>query len=61
MSQSDVEILRLMAAGWSIRETSERMCLSYRTAMRRIQQLMTLLDAHSTKELAAKALQKGLI
>jgi DNA-binding NarL/FixJ family response regulator len=60
LSQTDVEILRLLAQGHSLSVISETVYLSRGVLSRRVQMLMTRLGARDRAELATRAEEMGL-
>jgi DNA-binding NarL/FixJ family response regulator len=61
LTRLDVEILHLLAQGYSLREMETRAPISQSLANRQIRRLMTLFGARDRADLVAKAQDKGLI
>lgn len=61
LSRLDVDILRLLAQGYSFREIEPRAYISASLVYRQVRRLMTLLGARDRADLVAKAQEKGLI
>ncbi len=61
LTQREVEVLRLIAAGLSNREIATRLFLSVRTAERHIANIYKKIDAHSKADATAFAFNYGLL
>jgi DNA-binding NarL/FixJ family response regulator len=57
----EIEILRLVAEGFTNREVAERLCLSENTVKTYIQGLYQKLDAHNRIEAVMRATKWGLL
>jgi DNA-binding NarL/FixJ family response regulator len=60
LSRTDVEILRLLAQGFSLTRMSRQVGLSRSTLFRHTQRLMMLLGARDRAELETKVRELGL-
>ncbi|MGC5561701.1 response regulator transcription factor [Streptomyces sp. FR-108] len=61
LSRLDIDVLRLLAEGALIRQISGQLGVSPRTVHKRVQLLMSALDAADREELHLRAKQQGLI
>lgn len=51
LSEREVDVLNLLARGYSARMLSDELCISYNTARNHIQRIYAKLDVHSRDEL----------
>ena len=60
LSQREVEVLRLLAAGKSNRDIAEALCISLNTVATHVRNILTKTGAANRTEAAAYALRHGL-
>jgi DNA-binding CsgD family transcriptional regulator len=61
LSQREVEVLRLLAAGRSNREIADALCISLNTVATHVRNILAKTDAANRTEAAAYALRHGLL
>jgi DNA-binding NarL/FixJ family response regulator len=61
LTARELEILHLVAAGLSNAEIGEQLFVSRRTASTHVEHILSKLDCASRTELAAKAVDEGLL
>lgn len=61
LTDREIEMLELLAAGMSTKEIAERLYLSVNTVRTHIQNVLSKLDAHSRLEAVSHAISTGLI
>jgi len=60
LSERELEVLRLMAKGWSNREIAKELSISEGTVKNHVTNIYTKLEMHSRAEAVAWAWQQGL-
>ncbi|MDP9021767.1 MAG: response regulator transcription factor [Actinomycetota bacterium] len=61
LSPRELEVLRLVASGWSTRDIAEQLFVSVSTVRNHIQSTLRKLEAHSKLEAVATAVREGII
>ena len=61
LSQREVEVLRLLAAGQSNREIADALCISLNTVATHVRNILAKTGAANRTEAAAYALRHGLL
>jgi two-component system nitrate/nitrite response regulator NarL len=61
LTARELEVLQLIAVGWTPREISERLVISPKTVSSHLQRILTKLDVHSRLQAVALAYEHGLV